>query len=299
MWTGINFLLVLQDLRLSLPDLVSDFFKFISLSEFQYFIPVLLMAVLFWCFRKKDGELLMFNFGFSNIVGYVVKNIVKQPRPWIIDPALDPDQAAREGAPGYSLPSGHTTSAVSSYGTMARLCRNPALKVTFLSLVVLIPFARMYLSVHTPLDIIVAIVIVIVVCYINHRALEWSYKDDRNRLYVLLGYFLVGLILSIVCDIFAGKVLSNKMCGFCTFLPICLLIEERYVRYEVPSTSLKDRLLSAVPGLVIAMVIMEAATRLIPTYGVTIGLTGAIVFIILIYPMAIRNLSSYEHHDAE
>ncbi len=290
MWTGIELLLFLQDIRESMPDLVSQFFLLISNWEFQYFIPVLLMAFLFWCIGEKEGELLMFNFGFSNIIGYVMKNIVKQPRPWILDSDLHPSAEAKKGAPGYSLPSGHTTSAVSAYGTMAWMCRRRTIPaVVFLSLVILIPFARLYLTVHTPLDIIVGAVIAITVCYANCRILKWSYTSDKNRMLVLIGYLIVGLTLSVICDVSAGKVLSNKMCGFCIALPLCLLMKERFPDYCTCS-SFKERVKAAVPGLCILMVIMESVSRLMPAYGIITGLTIAIVFVILVYPMMMKKL---------
>lgn len=271
-----------------MPDFVDRFFLTISLAEFQYFLPVVLMAVLLWCFGTKPADLLMFNFGFSNLVGYVTKNIVQQPRPWKLDPTIHPSHEAIKGAPGYSLPSGHTTSALSSYGTMAWLCRGNILCVVFIALCILIPLARMYLEVHTPLDITVATIITIIVCLVNYRILNWSYENDRNRMYVLIGYTVTTVILSIICDIFAGKPFSNKMCGFCTVMPICVLIKERYIAYEVPDVPIKERILPAIPGIIVSIVIMESIYRLVPSYGVTIGLTVAIVFIILLYPMILK-----------
>ena len=288
MWTGIELLFVLQDLRLAMPDIVTKFNLWISAPEVQYFIPVLLMALLLWCFGKKEAELVMFNFGFSNIIGYLIKNIVKQPRPWDLDPGIQPDAESKKGAPGYSLPSGHTTSAVSAFGTMSWLCRNNVFSVLFIALCILIPFARMYLSVHTPLDITVGIVVVFAVCYVNYKVLNWSYQNDRNRTIVLLGYFALGLIISLACDYFAGKFMSNKMSGFCTVMPLCLLIKDRYLDYEIPSIPLKDRIIRAIPGLIISMVIMEAVYRLYTSHGAILGLSVAMVFIILVYPLILK-----------
>ena len=288
MWTGIELLHTFQDISQSVPDLVNQFFLVISKPEFQYFLPIVLMAILLWCFGSRQADLLMFNFGFSNIVGYLVKNIVQQPRPWILDPTLDPSPEAKKGAPGYSLPSGHTTSALSSYGTIAWLCRRNVLSIVFIALCILIPFARMYLLVHTPLDIIVAAVITLVVCLVNYRILSWSYENDRNRTYVLIGYAVTAAILSIVCDIFAGKPFSNKMCGFCTVMPICVLLKERYIAYDVPMIPISDRILPATPGLIAVILILEFSYRLIPTYGSTIGMTIAIAFIILLYPIVLK-----------
>ena len=81
MWTGIGLLLILQDMRQSLPHAVTGFFDFLAIAEFQYFIPILLGAFFLWAIGKKEGELLLFNFSFSNLAGYLTKYAVNQPRP--------------------------------------------------------------------------------------------------------------------------------------------------------------------------------------------------------------------------
>ena len=288
MWTGMEFLLILQDLRDSLPYFITEAFNFLARHEFQYFIPILLGAFFLWCLGKKEGELLLLSFSFSNLVGYLTKNIVKQPRPWILDPEIQPDAASKRTAPGYSLPSGHTTSAVAGFGIAAWVCTNKALVVLFLFLAVILPFSRMFLGVHTPIDIIVAIIIVIAVCFVNYRVLEWSHESDRNRLYALIGYLVAAIAISIACDLFAGKILSNKMTGMSMAIPICLLIEERFIRYEVPSISMKDRSILSIPGLVIAFVLMEALYMLVPSFGATLSTTFATAFVIIVYPYILK-----------
>ena len=288
MWTGIELLRVFQDIDESMPDIIDQFFVIIAKAEFQYFLPVILMAVLLWCFGRKQADLLMFNFGFSNIVGYVAKHIIQQPRPWKLDPAITPSQEAIKGAPGYSLPSGHTTSALSSFGTMAWFCRGNILCALFIALCVIIPFSRMYLGVHTPLDIIAAAAVTVAVCLVNYRILNMSYRSDRDRMYVLIGYAAVAIVLSIVSDVIAGKPLSNKMSGFCTLMPICILIKERYIGYDVPDVPLKERILPAIPGLIAVVLILEPIYRLSPVHPANIAMTTAIVFIILVYPMLLK-----------
>ncbi len=288
MWTGIELLFYLQDIRVLLPDFFTQFYLWISSVELQYFIPVLIMAFLLWCYGQKESEMVMLNFGFSNMVGYITKYIVQQPRPWLLDPTLEPDPAAKSEAHGYSLPSGHTTSTVSTFGTLAWIFRHHYLSVFCLAICALVPFSRMFFGVHTPLDIIVAVVIVIVVSYVNFRILEFSYKSPRNRVYVLIGYSVAALILSFVCDYVAGKTLSNKMTGFCIAMPLCLLIKERYLKYEIPTLTIKEHFMRALPGLIISFVIMEAVYRLMTSYGAITSLTAAIVFVILVYPFILK-----------
>ncbi|MBE6524600.1 MAG: phosphatase PAP2 family protein [Thermoplasmata archaeon] len=288
MWTGIDLLFLLQDIRVEMPDFISQIYLWISSVELQYFIPVLIMAFLLWCYGHKEAELVMLNFGFSNMVGYLTKYIVQQPRPWVLDPTLDPDPAAKSEAHGYSLPSGHTTSAVSTFGTLAWIFRHHFISVIGITICILVPFSRMFFGVHTPLDIIVAIIVVLVVSFVNFKILEISYQSPRNRVYVLVGYAVTALIMSLVCDYFAGKMFSNKMCGFCIAVPICILVKERYLNYEMPAIPLKEHFKRALPGLIISFAIMEMIYRMMTSNGSTIGLTVVIVFIILVYPFILK-----------
>ena len=289
MWTGIEFLLILQDLRLSMPQAVTDFFDLIARGEFQYMIPILLGALFLWAFGKREGEFLLFNFTFSNLIGYMLKYTIKQPRPWVLDPDIQPNPASRSGAGGYSLPSGHTTSALAGYGTAAWLFKNRALKVLFLSIAIIMPFSRMFLGVHTPLDLIVALIVVLAVCYVNYRVLEWSHDSERNRTYALLGYIAVAVAVAVATDLASGKFLSNKMTCLSIVIPVCLLIEERFVMYEAPvSRPLKERLLLAVPGLVVGFALMEGISLMNLKLGVSIYTSVAAVFIIVVYPYLLK-----------
>ena len=65
MWTGLEILFVLQDLRGSMPDLVTDFLRQISSMQVQYLIPILIIAFFLWFMDRKRAELLMFTYGIS------------------------------------------------------------------------------------------------------------------------------------------------------------------------------------------------------------------------------------------
>ena len=78
------------------------------------------------------------------------------PRPWVLDENFTILEQAREGASGYSFPSGHTQSAVGTFGSIAYTTKNKVLRVICIVIVALVPFSRMYIGVHTPLDVSVA-----------------------------------------------------------------------------------------------------------------------------------------------
>ena len=61
--------------------------------------------------------------------------------------------------PDPSFPSGHTQNAVAAYGGMFCITKKLWVRVVCMALALLIPFSRLYLGVHTPLDVGVSFVI--------------------------------------------------------------------------------------------------------------------------------------------
>ena len=62
-------------------------------------------------------------------------------------------------ATGFSFPSGHTQNAVAAYGGMFCITKKLWVRVVCMALALLIPFSRLYLGVHTPLDVGVSFLI--------------------------------------------------------------------------------------------------------------------------------------------
>lgn len=120
-------------------------------------LMVAAMALL-WCFNKERGFQLMLAGLAGTAVNQLLKAIFLIPRPWILDPTFTIVEAAREAATGYSFPSGHTQSAAIILGLAALWCNRKWLKAALIALVALVGFSRMYLGVHTPLDVGVSLV---------------------------------------------------------------------------------------------------------------------------------------------
>ena len=130
------------------------------ISELGGEAPFLIIAIaVFWCIDKRKGYYLMTVGFFGMILNQFLKILCCVPRPWVKDPDFTIVEPARAGATGYSFPSGHTQNAVALYGGIARCTGSRLLRVVCIVLAVLIAFSRMYLGVHTPLDVGVSIVI--------------------------------------------------------------------------------------------------------------------------------------------
>ena len=111
---------------------------------------------IFWCVSKREGYYLLSVGFFGTILNQFLKLWFRIPRPWVQDSGLTIVESARAGATGYSFPSGHTQNAVGTFGGIARFTRRRGLRALCIGAAVLVPFSRMYLGVHTPLDVSVA-----------------------------------------------------------------------------------------------------------------------------------------------
>lgn len=146
-----KFLYFLESIRFPLLD---DLMLLITrFGEETAFLVAAL--IVFWCVDKNRGYYIM-GVGFGGtILTQFLKLLCKVSRPWVLDPAFEPVPGSKEAATGYSFPSGHSQSAVGTFGSLALTGKNKVLRWIFLAMAVLVPFSRMYLGVHTPADVLV------------------------------------------------------------------------------------------------------------------------------------------------
>lgn len=147
-----EFLYLLENLRV---PVVNGFMQAITyLGDETAFLVVAL--ILIWCADKRTGYYVL-SVGFlGTITNQFMKLWFRIPRPWVLDENFTIVEQAREGASGYSFPSGHTQSSVGTFGAIAYVTKSKLLRGLCIAVVFLVPFSRMYLGVHTPLDVSVA-----------------------------------------------------------------------------------------------------------------------------------------------
>ena len=152
-----------------------------QLGEETAFLIVAL--IVFWCIDKRKGYYIL-SVGFiGTILNQFLKLWFRIPRPWILDERFTIVEKAREAASGYSFPSGHTQSAVGTFGSVAYLSENRYIRWTCISMAILVPFSRMYLGVHTPLDVFVSAAIAVFLI-IGLRPVVLG--ENKNALNVLI-----------------------------------------------------------------------------------------------------------------
>ena len=163
------------------------------LGEETFFMLVGLLA--FWCINKKWGYRFMIIGLTGSVINQLLKAIFLIPRPWVLDPEFTIVEAAREAATGYSFPSGHTQSAATVFGTLAAWISRKWATVLCIALIVLVGFSRMYLGVHTPLDVGVSFL----TGAVTVLGFLWLFKKSENsrrgKILIGIGSFVLALAL--------------------------------------------------------------------------------------------------------
>lgn len=155
-------LYVLEDIRI--PVLNEFMLAITYLGDEIAFLIIAL--ILIWCADKRTGYYVLTVGFLGTIANQFMKLWFRIPRPWILDENFTILEQAREGASGYSFPSGHTQSSVGTFGAIAYTTKNKALRWVCIAAAILVPFSRMYLGVHTPLDVGVAAVMAVVLVFL-------------------------------------------------------------------------------------------------------------------------------------
>ena len=167
---------------------------------------VFMVAALFvfWCVSKRHGYYLL-AIGFAGtVLNQFLKLLFRIPRPWVLDSDFTIVESARAQATGYSFPSGHTQNAIGTFGGIARFTRRKWVRVAAIVVAVLVPLSRMYLGVHTPLDVGVAAVIAVALVFALYPLMECS--DSRNS--------VMGAVLAVMLALAAGYLLFVSLYPF-------------------------------------------------------------------------------------
>lgn len=112
-----------------------------------------LIGLLYWLVNPRLGRRLAVVLGFGFVVNQILKDIIETPRPYDLDPVLATEFAQTTGGGG-GFPSGHTQNAAAFWPSLAVYFRRRWLWGVSLSLIVAVALSRLYLGVHSPVDVI-------------------------------------------------------------------------------------------------------------------------------------------------
>ena len=176
---------------------------------------MVLSIIVFWCIDKRCGYF-MLSLGFvGTVINQFLKILFRIPRPWILDPSFEPVEAAVPDAGGFSFPSGHTQNVFATFGGIFAWTKKAWLKILCTVMILLVAFSRMYLGVHTPLDVGVSCVVGIVLLLVLYPVFR-SIEEHPNRMY---GFIAVLAVLTLAFFLY------SYLCPF----PEWMYAEEHFV----------------------------------------------------------------------
>ena len=207
---------------------------------------VFMVAALFvfWCVSKRHGYYLL-AIGFAGtVLNQFLKLLFRIPRPWVLDSNFTIVESARAQATGYSFPSGHSQNAIGTFGGIARFTRRKWVRVAAIVVAVLVPLSRMYLGVHTPLDVGVAAVIAVALVFALYPLMERS--DSRHgvmgavlavMLALAVGYLLFVSLYPFPADVDAANLASGvenawKLLGATVGMLVGWWLDVRFIHFD-------------------------------------------------------------------
>ena len=247
-----GFLYLLEKIRV--PVLNEILLAITMLGEETAFLTIGL--IIFWCVGKRQGYYLMSVGLAGTAASQLLKIICRVPRPWVRDSNFTILEAAREAAAGYSFPSGHTQTAVGTFGSIAAFARKKWIIAVCVALAALVGFSRMYIGVHTPADVLVGALLSVVLIAAFYPLMLG--KKDRTYAGLLLlaavciAYWLYMVLTAFPADIDAHNYESAMknaytLLGCSIALLVVYPVEKRCIRFSeeavwfAPSVSTEKR----------------------------------------------------------
>ena len=293
-FTGIGLLGILQEFRESAPQVIESFFRLVSNPVIYQYLPIAIAAFLLWFVDRRKGDLMLLNMVIAIDLARMVKNVVKQPRPWVLDPSLE-DVEGSAHAGGYSFPSGHATAATAGYGTFAMVCGSRPWAVLFVTLAAAIVFSRLYLGAHTPLDVVAGVILALSIICINGRIYAWAQLSDDNYRKASYGYMIALLPVCIAMVCLADRSSGTNALAFALTYGTLVGRHLEHFRYRCPEIvcdtmrKVAQFILGMVP-VVICLLVLPMILGHVPGYAVGGAFTG--LWVTLLYPLIMRRITA-------
>ena len=274
-----------------------------NLSAFgEEILLIAIMGFLYWGLNKEFGKYIGLNVLIANVWNPMVKNVVLRLRPYMVAEksgyaikALRPVDNSKDvmdvAAHGYSFPSGHSSNAVTAYGSLAaHEKKNKLLWALAIILPLLVGFSRVFVGVHYPTDVFagwaLGIVIVLLIPFLRRKI------KNRWLFYaVLLLTTLPGFFFCKTDDYFSS---FGMLLGFMLAEPF----EERFVNFENTKNIIRC-ILHTIGGAILYFVLNEVLKMPFPKEILDAGDVVAhlirtvryaiVIFVVIgVYPMLFK-----------
>ncbi len=196
-----EFLYFLESIRNPVMDFLMSTITFIGGETVFLVIAILLI----WCADKRQGYFTLLTCFFGIVINQTLKLLFKIPRPWVKDPNFTIVESAREEAVGYSFPSGHTQNVAGTFGALGFLKPEKKKWIPCVIIILLVGFSRMYLGVHTLLDVSVSLVIAALLVFGLRFLFLTEERFVRVMPYIIVASYICSLGLLLYTFLMNGE----------------------------------------------------------------------------------------------
>lgn len=266
------------------------------LTEFGSEIVVIgVVCALYWCLNKKLAYRIGMIFFASGILVQGLKVGFHVERPWVLDPTFEPVAAAKPGATGYSFPSGHTQGAAALYGTLFTSWNKTWFKIICAAMIAIVAFTRLYLGVHTPLDVVVSALVTLGCVVIFGRVADMLERGNSRDfiICVVLSALALGLcafsfVLSatgVVEQVHVNDCFKSGGAGLA--FAIGWYLERRYLNFDVRTDRLWKQIVKMAVGVGVTLAI-KSGLKLIASDNLIVDFVRyflTVFWVIYVYPM--------------
>lgn len=222
-------------------------------------LAIVLMAVLYFGYKKQVGKKIMFFLLTSLTLNNSLKFLLRLPRPigeaGII--SLRPETAT-----GFSFPSGHSQMAGTLYPSLINVIKKQWYTILAILIVILVAISRVYLGVHYPIDAIVGAFLGIAVVVGG----EVLFKYYKNETYIFGITSFVFLPFAIIF-LFDGDAQSAadffKVYGLLIGVFTALEYEKKFIDFK-DSKEMKNRIIRVIGAIVVILGIKEGVKLITP-----------------------------------
>ena len=266
-----DFLYMLEKIRL--PGLNEFMLTITHLGEETAFLAIAL--IVFWCVDKYQGYYLLGVGLFGNLCNQFLKIVCRIPRPWVKDPSFKPLEAAIPEATGYSFPSGHSQTAVGTFGCIANTEKNKIIRYICIVIMILVPFSRMYVGVHTPADVLVGSGMALLMVFGMKPLMLGNGKKHIPHVFTALTFLSIAFLLFVELYPFPADIdaenYQSAVKNAATFVgcfvgvQIVYIVDEGKFHFQTDAVWWAQ-LLKIVGGLVLVLLVKEGTKPLLEAF---------------------------------
>lgn len=263
---------------------------------------IALFLFLFWCRNRNLAYYTLLTCMIGMVLNLVLKISFRIPRPWVLDPAFSIVENARAAASGYSFPSGHTQCAVTAFGALFLWCKDKRIRGAALFPILLVPISRMYLGVHTPLDVSVSFVLALVLLVLLLPFLR-DFENQPKTAAAVIGFLILlalGALIYVTRYPFPADTDAENLAGAvknaCRFFGISLALLPGYfvcrrITADVLCGKWYVQLLKIVSGLLLVLAVRTVLKApLTALCGNAMTVEGILCFLMaltaMLYPLS-------------